>query len=202
MIGRLRGFVIAESPDGELLLDVQGVGYELRIPIGSLGHVGVEEDGTRILIVHTAYKQDGVDLYGFASLAERGIFRALIRVPNLGPKTAIGILGSLPMSELAAAVEAGDIGRLSKVPGIGKKTAERMIVELKGKLAVAASESSLRGANPDAKSANSERLVSALTSMGYRPTEAGRAVEALGDGIKTASLADALRDALAQLARR
>jgi holliday junction DNA helicase RuvA len=202
MIGRLRGFVIAESPDGELILDVQGVGYELRIPFGALDRVGVEEDGARIIIVHTAYKQDGVELYGFSSVAERGVFRALIRVPNLGPKTAIGILGSLPMSELAAAVETGDIGRLSKVPGIGKKTAERMIVELKGKLAIAANESIPPHSRPNAKSANSERLIGALTSMGYRPAAAVRAVEALGDKIETANLADALRDALAQLARR
>jgi holliday junction DNA helicase RuvA len=202
MIGRLRGIVTAESPDGELVLDVQGVGYELRMPLGSLGRVEVEADGTRILHVHTAYKQDGVELYGFASVSERGIFRSLISVPNIGPKMAAAILGAVPMNELAAAVEAGDIGRLSKVPGIGKKTAERMIVELKGKLAVAAQEPSPAGSRPVAKSAKSERLIAALTNMGYRPAEAGRAVEALGDGIETASLAEALRDALAHLARR
>jgi holliday junction DNA helicase RuvA len=202
MIGRLRGIVSAESPDGELLLDVQGVGYELRMPLGSLGRVAAEADGTRTIHVHTAYKQDGVELYGFANLAERWIFRALISVPNVGPKTAIGILGAVPMHELAGAVEAGDVGRLSKVPGIGKKTAERLIVELKGKLASAAQESvsGVLGATP--KGAKSERLVAALTNMGYRSAEAGRAVEALGDGIESSSLAEALRDALAHLARR
>lgn len=202
MIGRLRGIVSAESPDGELLLDVHGVGYELRMPLGSLGRVAVESDGTRVVHVHAAYKQDGVELYGFATLAERGIFRSLISVPNVGPKTAIGILGSVPMQELAAAVEAGDVGRLSKVPGIGKKTAERMIVELKGKLGAAAHEPNSMVSRPVTKSVKSERLVAALTNMGYRSVEAGRAIEALGVGIETASLADALRDALAHLVRK
>lgn len=202
MIGRLRGIVSAESPDGEVLLDVRGVGYELRMPLGSLGRVEVEPDGTRTIHVHTAYKQDGVDLYGFANLAERGIFRALISVPNVGPKTAIGILGAVPMQELAAAVEAGDIGRLSKVPGIGKKTAERMIVELKGKLTSAANEPELPGSRSVPKGAKTDRLIAALTNMGYRAAEAGRAVEALGDAIESASLAECLRDALAHLARR
>jgi Holliday junction DNA helicase RuvA len=202
MIGRLRGIVSAESPDGELVVDVQGVGYEVRMPIGSLGRVAAEADGTRTIHVHTAYKQDGVDLYGFATLAERGIFRALISVPNVGPKTAIGILGAVPMQDLAAAVEAGDVGRLSKVPGIGKKTAERLIVELKGKLISAASESDPQVQRTAPKGAKSERLIAALTNMGYRAAEAGRAVEALGEKIESSSLAEALRDALAHLARR
>lgn len=202
MIGRLRGIVFAESADGELILDVQGVGYELRMPLGALGRIPTEDDGTRIIQVHTAYKQDGVELYGFASVAERAIFRALISVPNVGPKTAIGILGSVPMNELAAAVEAADVGRLSKVPGIGKKTAERMIVELKGKLSGVARELPVSAGRSPSKSPNTERLITALTNMGYKPAEASRAVEALGAKIETASLAEGLRDALAQLARK
>jgi holliday junction DNA helicase RuvA len=204
MIGRLRGIITAESPDGELVLDVQGVGYELRMPIGALGRVGAEPDGTRTIHVHTAYKQDGVELYGFSSVAERAVFRALISVPNVGPKTAIGILGSVQMQELAIAIESGDVGRLSKVPGIGKKTAERLIVELKGKLANTANESgAVAVRSPHAGiGERSERIVAALTNMGYRAAEAERAVEALGDRMKSASLAESLREALAHLARR
>lgn len=202
MIGRLRGIVIVESSDGEVTLDVQGVGYELRLPLGALGRIPVEADGSRIVHVHTAYKQDGVDLYGFSAIAERAIFRALISVPNVGPRTAIGILGSVPMNELAAAVEAGDVGRLSKVPGIGKKTAERMIVELKGKLALLAKDAIPQGSRTESADPKAERVIQALTNMGYRPAEAVRAVDALGASVETSTLAEALRDALAQLARR
>ena len=201
MIGRLKGVVIEETSDGEVMLDVNGVGYELRMALGALGRVAVEPDGSRIVYVHTAYKQDGVDLYGFASLSERAIFRALVSVPNVGPRTANTILGSLPIQELASAIEAGDVGRLSKVQGIGKKTAERLIVELKGKLSVAAREPSpTLGAST--RTVKAERLVTALTNMGYRGAEAGRAVEALGDGLETMNVAEALRDALAFLSRR
>jgi len=202
MIGRLRGIVSAESPDGELLLDVQGVGYELRMPLGAIARVPIDANGCQTIHVHTAFKQDGTELFGFASLAERGIFRALISVPNVGPRTAIGILGAVAVNELAAAVEAADVGRLSKVPGIGKKTAERLIVELKGKLSSAASESDATSPQQVGKGAKSERLSNALTNMGYRAAEAARAVEALGDRIESTSLAEALRDALAHLARK
>jgi Holliday junction DNA helicase RuvA len=202
MIGRLRGVIVAELSDGELILDVQGVGYELRMPLGALGRVAVDPDGTRTLFVHTAYKQDGVDLYGFPTLDDRAIFRALISVPNVGPKTAVAILGSVPIRELSAAVEAGDVGRLSKVPGIGKKTAERMIVELKGKLSATARESVAALLPSGPPSANGERLVTALVNMGYRAVEASRAVESLGEKVASISLAEGLRDALAMLARR
>jgi Holliday junction DNA helicase RuvA len=161
-----------------------------------------ETDGSRLVYVHTAFKQEGLDLFGFASLAERAIFRALVSVPNVGPRTAIAILGSVTIQELAAAVESGDVVRLSKVPGIGKKTAERLIVELKGKLAAMAQGVSEPRAGSLAKGAQAERLAAALTSMGYRGPEAGRAVEALGDAIETASPAEALRQALAFLSRR
>jgi holliday junction DNA helicase RuvA len=202
MIGRLRGIVAAESPDGELIVDVQGVGYELRVPLGTMGKIAVEGDGIRTIFVHTAYKQDGVELYGFASLTDRAIFRALISVPNVGPKTALAILGSVQVSELAMAIDSGDTGRLSKVPGIGKKTAERMIVELRGKLDVLTTEPAIGGTAPAAKSANRDRIITALTNMGYRQTEAARAVEALGDNLLTVSLTEGLRDALGYLARR
>jgi len=202
MIGRLRGIVSAESPDGELVMDVNGVGYELRVPLGTMGRARAEENGSHVLYVHTAYKQDGVELYGFASLSERTIFRSLISVPNVGPKTAVTILGSVPIGELARVIEAGDAGRLSKIPGIGKKTAERMIVELKGKLMAVAEESTPQGIHRPSRPGQTDRLVTALTNMGYRLVEATRAVESLGDSLDQLSLAEALREALAQLTRR
>lgn len=202
MIGRLKGIVIEESPEGELMLDVNGVGYELRMPLGALGRVKIEPDGSRIVYVHTAYKQDGVDLYGFPTLSERAIFRALISVPNVGPRTANTILGSVPIQELAAAIEAGDVSRLSKVPGIGKKTAERLVVELSGKLSLAARQPTSPAPGAPTKTVKAERLATALTNMGYRGAEAGRAVEALGERLETLNVAEALRDALAFLSRR
>jgi Holliday junction DNA helicase RuvA len=202
MIGRLRGFVDAESPDGELVVDVNGVGYEIRMPLGSLGRVPTESDGARTIHVHTAYKQDGVELYGFASVTERAIFRCLISVPNVGPKTALGILSAMPANDLAAAIDSGDAGRLSKTPGIGKKTAERLIVELKGKLGFTAGASLPTAASPSKQHPRSERLITALVNMGYRPVEAARAVESLGAQMEERTPAEALREALALLARR
>lgn len=202
MIGRLRGIIDADSPDGELVIDVNGVGYAIRMPSGSLGHVPIEPDGTRTIHVHTAYKQDGAELYGFSSLMERAIFRCLISVPNVGPKTALGILSALSASDLAAAIEAGDIGRLSKTPGIGKKTAERLIVELKGKLTFSSPLQVPAARSPNPQHPRSERLVAALVNMGYRPAEAARAVENLGAQLEELNPAEALRQALAQLARR
>ena len=137
-----------------------------------------------------------------SDLGERAIFRALITVPNVGPRTALTILGSVPIQELARAVEAGDVVRLSKVPGIGKKTAERLIVELKGKLASAAHSTPQAVSGSEVGGGQSGRLVAALTNMGYRGAEAERAVDSLGDRAELATMAEALRDSLAFLSRR
>lgn len=200
MIGWLRGRVISEEPSG-LILDVQGVGYELLTPVGTLGRAISHPGGEVELWVHTHVREDALDLFGFASELERRVFRLLVSVPNVGPKTAVGVLGALPIADLSRAISARDLGRLGKVPGIGKKTAERLVVELVDKLpALVPPEALGKGASGKAVAAGtSQLLLKALVNMGYRPAEAERAVEHLGKRIDAEPLSDLLRSALAFL---
>jgi holliday junction DNA helicase RuvA len=201
MIGRLVGAVVAEEPDGGLLIDVGGVGYDVMTPLGTLGRAGaVGGEGHIVLFTHTHVREDALELYGFASVTERRVFRMLLGVPNVGPKTALGVLSALPVPELALAVESRDLGRLNRISGIGKKTAERLVLELREKLPQVGALEVQPGAVPPAQG-NADRLLGALTNMGYRPQEAQRAVTALGDRISQEPIATLLRDALAELAR-
>jgi len=205
MIGRLRGKLVAEDPaSGALLVDVGGVGYELAAPLGTTGRA--EQGGADVVLhVHTHVREDALDLYGFASETERAVFRLLIGVPNVGPKTALAVLSALPLPDLGRAVRDGDVGRLTRVPGIGKKTAERLVLELKEKLPVVArpgapSEARDDREPPEARPKDATRLIGALTNMGYRAAEAERAVSALGKRVGSEPLEDLLRAALAELA--
>jgi Holliday junction DNA helicase RuvA len=200
MLGWLRGRVISEEPSG-LILEVGGVGYELTAPVGTLGRAPSHPGGEIELWVHTHVREDALELFGFASELERRVFRLLVSVPNVGPKTAVGVLGALPIAELSRAISARDLGRLGKVPGIGKKTAERLVVELVDKLpALVPPEALGKGAGGKATAAGtSQLLMKALVNMGYRPAEAERAVEHLGKRIDAEPLSDLLRAALAFL---
>ncbi len=204
MIGRLLGHSVAESPEGFLIIDVNGVGYEVLAPIGTLGRAHKESDGRVTLFVHTAFRQDSLDLFGFASEHERRVFRLLVAVPNVGPKTAIALLGAMPPPELAAVVRSGEVARFGKVPGIGKKIAERLLLELKGKVAElqppgegAPQQTQPQGPIPDA----ANRVVLALTSMGFKQAEAQAAVRSLGEISTEKSVSELIRDALARLSR-
>lgn len=202
MIGRLCGHVVTESPEGTVVIDVNGVGYELLLPLGTLGRTPKDGEGRVVLFVHTAMRQDALELFGFASDHDRRVYRLLVAVPNVGPKTAINLLGSLPPNELAAAVRAGDLVRLSKVSGIGKKTAERILLELKAKVAQLQEPGGQPEVAPSASPANPlERVVLALTGMGWKPAEAQAAVRALGDDLTNRSVPDLIREALARLSR-
>jgi holliday junction DNA helicase RuvA len=199
MLGFLRGRVISEEPSG-VILDVGGVGYELTVPVGSLGRAPHQPNGDVELWVHTHAREDALDLFGFASELERRVFRLLVSVPNVGPKTAVGVLGALPIADLARAISARDLGRLGKVPGIGKKTAERLVVELADKLPSLVPEGlGKAGGGKVPAAGTSQLLLKALVNMGYRPAEAERAVEQLGKRVDSEPLSDLLRSALAFL---
>jgi Holliday junction DNA helicase RuvA len=199
VIGRLAGRVVVEEPSGAIILDVGGVGYELLAPLGALGRAEQLSDERIVLFVHTNLRQDALELFGFASLAEREIFRLLIGVQKVGPKIALGLLSALPPAELASAVNEGDVARLSRVPGIGKKTAERLVLELREKMP----GGRLPEVNPTpSRDGHAQRLIAALTNMGYRPAEAERAVESLGDQVSAEPLPSLLRAALAVLTQR
>jgi holliday junction DNA helicase RuvA len=197
LIGRLVGNVVATN-DGTVIVDVSGVGYEVHVPGGTLGRTSSAPGDPRVtLYVHTHVREDTLDLFGFSSELERVVFKLLISVPNVGPKTALGILSALPPPELASAVADRDLARLTSISGIGKKTAERLVLELKEKLPRMAE---LRAPSlAPKKHDDAARLLGALTNMGFRQAEAERAVASLGDRVGKEPLAELLKAALATL---
>ena len=185
MIGRLTGLIAQKSPP-QVLVDVNGVGYELDVPMSSFYNLpGLGERTT--LLTHFVVREDAQQLFGFLTQDERSTFRQLVRISGVGPRTALAILSGLSVAELAAAVSHQESGRLVKVPGIGKKTAERLLLELKGKLGP---ELGLPAAAP-ATGAHAD-IVQALVALGYSEREAAAALKALppdiavSDGIKLA----------------
>ena len=201
MIGRLLGHVVTETPEGSLIIDVGGVGYEVLAPIGTLGRTAKDAEGRVTLSIHTAFRQDSLELFAFASEHERRVFRLLVAVPNIGPKTAVTLIGAIPPQELATVIRNGDLARLGRVPGIGKKIAERILLELKSKIAELQGPGDPRspegGSTPDVAS----RVVLALTSMGYKAAEAQTAVRSLGEPLDGKNMSELIRDALTRLSR-
>jgi Holliday junction DNA helicase RuvA len=184
MIGRLTGTLAEKSPP-RLLVDVNGVGYEVDVPMSSFYNLpGLGERVT--LLTHFVVREDAQILFGFLTHDERATFRLLVKISGIGPRTALAILSGLSVNELAQAVSLQDSARLVKLPGIGKKTAERLLLELKGKLgdAIAAPASLAGAAQGD--------ILQALLALGYSDREAAASLKALpanvgvSDGIKLA----------------
>lgn len=202
MIGRLRGTVAERSLDGSCILDVNGVGYEVFVPLGTLGRLPQPPEPVT-LYVHTHVREDAFVLYGFASVEDRTAFRTLLGVSNVGPKIAMGILGAMDARALAAAIASQDPKRFKGIPGIGKRTVERILLELRDKLgfvslgAAAPVPSPSRAALPN--SAPLAQIAGALVSMGFKPHEADRAVAAIAEGSEGKTMEALLKDALAQL---
>lgn len=184
MIGRITGRLAEKNPP-QILVDVNGVGYELEVPMSTF--YGLPANGQNVsLATHMAVREDGHFLYGFLSEAERFAFRQLLKISGVGARTALSVLSGLSVGDLAAAVAQQETGRLTKIPGIGKKTAERLLLELKGKLA---------DASPVALSvADNCRgdILNALLALGYNEREASGAMKQLpaetgtSDGIRQA----------------
>jgi len=184
-----------------LVVDVGGVGYEVMVPLGTVGRL-VANDGIVTLFVHTHVREDALLLYGFASLEDRSAFRLLTGISAIGPKIAMSILGSLSLSDLAVAVTRGETARLTKIPGVGKKTAERIALELKDKLLGPKVALSMPNAAAiPAPTAKAELIHGALTRMGFRPAEAERAIASLGSRVESAPIGELVRDALAVLSK-
>lgn len=186
MIGRLTGLIADKSPP-QLLIDVNGLGYEVDVPMSSFYNLpGLGERVT--LLTHYVVREDAHVLFGFLTAEERNTFRTLVKISGVGPRTALSILSGLSVSDLARAVSQQDSARLVKVPGIGKKTAERLLLELKGKISDALTLSSAVHPVNDAQS----DILQALLALGYNDREAGAALKALpadvgvSDGIKLA----------------
>lgn len=184
MIGRLTG-TLAEKNPPQLLVDVNGVGYEVDVPMSTFYNLpGLGE--RVVLLTHFVVREDAQVLFGFLTHEERHTFRQLVKISGVGPRTALSILSGLSVTELAQAISLQETGRLVKVPGIGKKTAERLLLELKGKLGDAlAAPAALQG---DAQG----DILQALVALGYSDREAAAALKALpaevgvSEGIKLA----------------
>ncbi len=184
MIGRLTG-VIAEKSPPLVLIDVQGVGYEVDVPMSTFYNLG--NLGERVsLLTHFVVREDAQILFGFLSQEERATFRQLIKISGVGPRMALSLLSGLSVAELAQAVAQQQSARLTKVPGIGKKTAERLLLELKGKLGQDL------GAPVSVSHDNQGDILQALIALGYSEKEAALALKALppdvgvSEGIKLA----------------
>ena len=206
MIGRLAGLAVEEAADGTLVVDVQGVGYEVLAPLGTLGRLrAAAPEGPLTFFVHTHVREDALVLFGFASAFDREVFRVLLGVSSIGPKTALGVLSACPAEELAQIVARKELARLVAIPGIGKKTAERLLLELRDKLPAApagASQSPVARAGASRGTPGARALlVSALTNMGYKPAEAERAAEAIGPALDELPLGESIREALRVLAK-
>ena len=189
MIGRLHGKLLEKNPP-QILIDVSGVGYEVDVPMSTFCNLP-EVGGELTLHTHFVVREDAELLYGFATLAERAVFRALIKISGVGPKIALALLSGITVDQLKDAVDRGEAGLLTKVPGIGKKTAERLVLELKGKLAgtgAATAAVPTSGARAD--------VAAALIALGYSEREAAAATKKLPEDC---TVNDGLRLALKSL---
>jgi Holliday junction DNA helicase RuvA len=192
MIGRLTG-TLAEKNAPWVLIDVQGVGYEVQMPMSSFFNLPNLGDKLSVL-TQLVVREDAHLLFGFLSHEEREAFRELVKVSGVGARTALAVLSGLSVQDLRQAIALQETGRLTRVPGIGKKTAERLLLELKGKLADALPGSSSGSPTPDAQT----EVVFALCALGYSEKEAVPAAKALPAGI---SVTDGLKMALKSLMR-
>lgn len=190
MIGRICGTLLAKHPP-HVLVDAHGVGYEIDVPMSSF--YDLPEIGKPVtLLTHLIVREDAQLLYGFLTQEERTAFKELIKISGVGPRIALAVLSGLSVEQLAQAVATQQAGLLTRVPGIGKKTAERLVLELKGKLADAI------GTGASAVASESTDIVNALVSLGYSEKEALVAVKGVTSG---ASVTEGIKQALKNLAK-
>jgi Holliday junction DNA helicase RuvA len=191
MIGRIQGILLEKHPP-QIVVDVQGIGYELDVPMSTFYNLPAT-GSTVALFTQLVVREDAHLLYGFGTAEERQTFRLLLKVSGIGAKTALAILSGLSVSELAQTVAAQDASRLVKVPGIGRKTAERILLELKDKLAPV-TKGGLAGV-PQGPSADA---LNALLALGYNDKEANWALSGLPPEL---TVSDAIRQALKLLSK-
>lgn len=184
MIGHIQGILVSVHPP-RLLVDCQGVGYEIDVPMSTLYQLP-ETNQKITLLTHFQVREDAQQLFGFATETEREAFRQLIKISGVGSRTALAVLSGMSVNELAQAIAMQEAGRLTQVPGIGKKTAGRLCLELKGKLAP---DLGIVGGKPQAIEASSE-VLQALLALGYSEKEAHLALKQIppdttvSDGIR------------------
>ena len=191
MIGRLTGILVEKNPP-QITLDVQGVGYEVDVPMSTFYNLPAV--GERVsLHVHMVVREDGQFLYGFAAEDERSVFRQLLKISGVGARIALAVLSGMSVNDLAQAVATQDAGRMIKIPGIGKKTAERLLLELRDKLP--RTVASRR--QPQTPSSDGD-ILNALLALGYSDKEARAALKLLPENV---GVADGIRQALKLLSK-
>lgn len=200
MIAFLRGQVLNKQPN-LLIVDVQGVGYEVHVPLSTyydVGDVGAEVS----LRIYTHVREEAFHLYGFLTAIEQQLFERLITISGIGPKLAVAVLSGIEPRDLIGAVQRGDVARLTGIPGVGRKTAERMILELKDRLAQL---DVAEGAGTPVPAAPGERLrddvLSALQNLGYHRPLAEKAVDSMLSSTTEPSFEQALKATLRELMR-
>lgn len=202
MIAHITGKLIHKQPNS-IIVDVSGVGYELTVPLSSFYDLG--EAGTEVsLRVHTHVREDALQLFGFRTEREKKLFLLLISVSGIGPKLAITVLSGLSTEELVQAIRASNLAKLVGIPGVGKKTAERMLVELKDKVAAilppGLEEAATRTTFAQTGEAMREDVISALVNLGYQKALAEKAVNAVLKQTPDAKFEVVLKQALRSLA--
>ena len=172
MIGQITGIIVSKiAPD--VLVDVQGVGYEVLVSLGTFFELP-EVGGGVTLHTHFVVRDDAQLLFGFSSLPERSLFRTLIKVNGVGPKMALGILSGMTAGEFANAIRTNDVATLVKLPGVGKKTAERLVIEMRDRIdhIDATANASVAVKRPDIQ----QEAESALIALGYKPQDAAKMI--------------------------
>ena len=178
MIGRIRGTLL-EKQLTEILVDVSGIAYEINVPMSTLYQLPEVGQGV-VLQTHLAVREDAHVLYGFIEMAEKNLFRALIKVSGVGPKLALAILSGMAVDDFVRTVNANDVDSMVKMPGVGKKTAERLIIEMRDRLAEWVPTGATAGIEPSVADrgdvAISTEAETALISLGYKPAVASRTI--------------------------
>jgi len=199
MIAFLRGRILEKQPN-RVIVDVHGVGYEVVIPLSTYYEIG-DEGSDVSLRIHTHVREDALQLYGFLTDFERQVFERLIGISGIGPKLALAVLSGVDSRDLVGAVQRGDVARLIAIPGIGKKTAERIVLELRDRVAQLA----VPIPEADAATVESERLradlLSALQNLGYHRPQADKALDTILTTAPEPSFEQALKSALRELMR-
>lgn len=197
MIGHLRGRLAAATPE-RVLLDVGGVGYQLHVSLTTYSELHRAGVGAEVALhVHTHVREDQLALYGFSTARELELFERLIAVSGIGPRLAQVVLSGMAVDDLVAALAAGDLARLTRIPGVGKKTAERMVVELRDRLRELAREV----APAAGAAASDDDLVAALENLGYKRSQAEKAVADARREAPAAAFHELLPLALRRLSR-
>ena len=199
MIGRLRGVVVEKKPP-ELIIECGGVGYEVLAPLSAFG--ALPESGREVVLhTHFVVREDAQLLFGFTIRAERDLFRELIKVSGIGPKTALAVLSGMNVDDFLRVIHDSNLTALTRVPGIGKKTAERLLIEMRDKLG--GFDAPLAVGSSSTTTSSRTRLtseaVSALVSLGYKPIDASKAILQVDDGERSAE--ELIRLSLRQMAK-